>query len=274
MRRFLIVGFLLSVIFSVQAKTPVNVFVSILPQKYFVEKIGGDKVNVSVLVGPGKSPATFEPTTEQVVSLSKAAVFFTIGVAFETGFLPKIQDSLKSLKIVDTSFGVKKRTMENNKVLDPHIWMSPTLVKIQVKNIFETLVSIDPKNKLFYKNGYENFVKELDEVQAQLQVGLAPLKGKTLFVYHPAFGYFADEFGFKQVAIETGGKEPDPATLMKIISDAKKDNVKVIIVQPEFSQKSAEVIASAIGGRVLMVAPLNPDYINNLKYIASEIKKS
>jgi zinc transport system substrate-binding protein len=266
----------------------INIFTSILPQKYFVERIGGDRVSVSVLVGPGKSPATYEPLPDQVIALGTADIFFTIGVPFENAFIPKIQKSLQSLKIVDTSEGIKKRTIEVHDhddhgeeehgheagAPDPHIWMSARLVKQQALNIYNALSAKDPEGKDFYKKGYDNFIADLDKADAELKKSLAPFKGRTLFVFHPVFGYFADEYGFKQVAIETGGKEPSPSVLETIIKKAKADNVKVIFVQPEFSRKSAEAVAKAIGGSVITLNPLNPDYLNNLLYIAAEVKKA
>jgi zinc transport system substrate-binding protein len=256
-----------------------------MPQKYFVERIGGDRVNVSVLVLPGKSPSTYEPSTDQVIALAKADLFFSIGVAFEKAFIPSIAESLKSLKIVDTSHGIKKRNIESHDghdeeehdhkagAPDPHIWMSPVLVKQQALNIYQALSEKDPEGGGVYKKGYESFAADLDKADAELKKVLAPFKGSTLFVFHPAFGYFADEYGLKQEAVETGGKEPAPSVLESIIKKAKADKVKVIFVQPEFSQKSAGAIAEAIGGSVIILNPLNADYLNNLLYIAEEVKK-
>lgn len=278
----------------------IKVFTSILPQKYFVEKIGGDRVDVRVLVAPGKSPATYSPTPNQVIDLSSAKVLFTIGVPFENAFLDKVRSNLKTTEIVDTSYGIKKRELEahshgddhhddhhndhheghhdhdhhdaHGSMEDPHVWMSPVLVKHQGKIIYETLAKVDPQGKEEYLKGYEGLVKEMDELDGYVKDKLTPYKGNTVFVYHPAFGYFTDEYGLYQEAIETGGKEPKPATLEKIIEEAKKDNVKIIFVQPEFSQKSANAIANAIDGKVVTLNPLNPDYVNNMKRMADEIQ--
>ncbi|MDA3901509.1 MAG: zinc ABC transporter substrate-binding protein [Spirochaetes bacterium] len=268
----------------------ITVFVSILPQKYFVEKIAGDRVNVEVLVSPGKNPATYEPTPQQVIKLGDARILFTIGVPFEDAFLPKIESVLNSLKIVDTSHGIDKRNLdfhhddeedhhdENPEQYvgtpDPHIWLSPLLVKIQAETIYNALIEIDPDGQSVYASGYQSLQEELDELSRNLEKTLKPFKGSTLFVFHPAFGYFADEFGLNQVAIETGGKEPTPAVLVKIIENARKRGVKIIFVQPEFSRESAKKIAEAINGAVVILNPLNPDYVNNLKSISFEIEKA
>lgn len=282
-----------------QATSAITVFTSILPQKYFVERIAGDRVHVEVLVGPGKEPATYEPTPQQVISLGDAKILFTIGVPFEKGFLPNIRKTLPSLNIVDTSQGITKRTLEahhhhgeeehgdedheehahdedeeHGKILDPHVWLSPELVKTQAKNIYNALVEIDAQGKDQYEANYKNFVKDLDDLQAELKKSFTPYKGETFFVFHPAFGYLADEFGLKQEAIETGGKEPAPSVLQEIIEEAQEDKVKIVFVQEEFSQTSAKKVAEAIGGVVVSINPLNPDYINNIKHMSQEIQKA
>jgi len=276
-----------------RSKDNIGVFVSILPQKYFVSKIAGDRVKVEVLVLPGKNPATYEPSPRQTISLAKAKVLFTVGVPFEKAFLPKIENTLKSLKIIDTSVGIKKRTLEADvhndeesleengeehnhiaQIRDPHIWMSPSLVKIQAKNIYDALIDIDPDGKSEYEKGYLALIKEIENLIIELRETLKPFWGSPLFVFHPAFGYFADEFGLKQIAFETGGKEPTPAKLTEIIESAKKEGAKIIFVQPEFSQESAKKIAKAINGSVVSLNPLEPNYIDNLKLISLEIEKS
>ena len=204
----------------------VTVFTSILPQKYFVERIGGDRVDVNVLVGPGKSPATYEPTPGQVVTLSGSDIFFAIGVPFENAFIPTIRSSLENLRIIDTSEGIEKRVFNNVdkqvRISDPHIWMSPRLVKIQAATILDALVESDPDGGKVYIEGYNSFMEDLDSVYSELKNIMGPLRGNTIFVYHPAFGYLFDEFGLEQMAIETGGKEPSPSVLEEIITKALK----------------------------------------------------
>ncbi len=263
----------------------ITVFTSILPQKYFVERIGRDRVEINVLVGPGKNPATYEPSPSQVIALSQADLFFTVGVPFEQAFIGNIESSLPELNIVDTSTGIVKREIVDHDhedeedhpesdFKDPHIWMSPRLVKIQASTIYNALVENDPVGKELYTIGYNSFIEDLNLVHDELKEVLEPFRGNMFFVFHPSFGYFADEYGLRQVAIETGGREPGPSMLEKIIMQAREKNVKIIFVQPEFSQKSAQVIANAIDGAVVILDPLNPDYLNNLRRIALEVEKA
>ncbi|MBN1647985.1 MAG: zinc ABC transporter substrate-binding protein [Spirochaetales bacterium] len=264
---------------------PLKVFVSILPQKYFVERIGGDRVKIEVLVGPGKSPATYGPTPQQVLELGSSDLFFSIGVPFEHAFLPVIKKELPSLAISDTASGIEKRMLEahshegeeedhHDESEDPHIWLSPRLVKQQAAAILAALTKADPAGSDVYKKGYQSFISDLDAVDAELAAVLKPYKGQAFFVFHPAFGYFGDDYGLTQIAIETGGKEPAPSVLEEIISHAKKEKVKIIFVQPEFSMAAVNSVAEAIGGAVVSLNPLNPDYLANLRHIAEEVKKA
>ncbi|MDC7126392.1 MAG: zinc ABC transporter substrate-binding protein [Spirochaetales bacterium] len=274
---------------SEKSDSPIKVFVSIVPQAYFVEKIAGDRAEIEIMVPPGKGPATYEPTPGQVTELASAKAFFTIGVPFENAFLPKVKDSLPDLNVVDTSAGVTRRHMgahhhedeeeaeeeeHEEGGLDPHIWLSPALVKIQAQNIYDALVALDPAGESEYTAGLNELNKELDGLSSRIEKELAPYKGKIFFIFHPALGYFADQFGLKQIAIESGGKEPSAEAIGNIIDNAKNEGVKVIFVQPEFSEKAAGVIAEAIDGSVVKLNPLSSDYINNLDNIAEKIKVS
>lgn len=282
---------------NIFAKSPINVHVSILPQKYFVEKIGRDNVNVDVLVKPGKNPATYSPSPDQIKKLMASDVYFRIGVSFENGFLHKIK-SIAGVTVVDTRKDIVLREMESDHPdkeksahgikeydpegedhhdhmgRDPHIWMSPLMVKTQARTIFQTLSNMDPDNKDAYKNNYDLFVKNLTELDNRLTTILKALKGKTLFVFHPSFGYFTDAYGLKQVAIETMGKSPKGKTLSNIIKLAKKQNVQVIFVQPQFDRSAAQKIASAINGVVVPIDPLAYDYLANMENIAQTIAKA
>ncbi len=267
-----------------------SIFTSILPQKYFVKRIAGDTFEVNVLVGPGKSPATYEPTPEQVIKLGKSSILFTMGVPFEKAFLKNIGANIKNIKIIDTSRGIKKRyfkTHLNNdshshgenhfpedKVEDPHTWLSPKLAQSHAKQIYEALISIKPEKKDVFNKNYKELINDLQNLHEKIKRTLAPMGGNEILVFHPAFGYFSDEYGLKQQAVEMGGKSPSPKVLTEIIENAKSKKVKVIFVQPEFSQKSAKAIAKAIGGVVISLNPLSPHYIENLSKIAQEIGES
>jgi zinc transport system substrate-binding protein len=275
------------VFFRFRASPPAStgkivVFTSIVPQEYFVERIGGNRVEVQALVKPGSSPATYEPTPRQMAALSEARLYFRIGIPFENALLPNIEETMKGLRIVDTRKGITLRAMkahhhdesedhQHDGGNDPHIWLNPRLVKLQAQTIAEALIEVDPDGKDVYKKNLAAFLKDLDVLDAKLAEALAPVKGKTFLVFHPAWGYFADAYGLEQEPIEIEGKEPSAKQLARIIEEAKEEGVRVIFVQPQFSQASAEQIAEAIGGAVVPIDPLARDYITNLEAVAAKV---
>ncbi len=278
---------------------PLQVTVSILPQEYFVQKIAQDKVKINVMVQPGFSPATYEPKTSQMKELSKSSVYFSIGVPFEHVWLERFKSANKALNIVDTTVGIaklemkehhhdeheeehddtahheeEKEDMHEHEGLDPHVWLDPILVKQQAKIIYETLALLDASNALFYKNNFEKFNAELDALTAQIDTILAPVKHKAFMVFHPSWGYFAKRFDLEQIAVEVSGKEPKPNQLVTLINEAKKHQIKTVFVAPEFSQKSAKVIASSIQGKVFAISPLQLQWKENMLFAAQSILNS
>lgn len=255
---------------------PIPVFVSILPQSYFVQRVGGDRVQVEVLVRPGASPATYAPTPKQMARLASARVFFRIGVPFENSLLPKIHRNMPSLHIVDTSRDIKRLFVQQdgekkNNELDPHTWLDPMLVKQQAAVVMATLSTIDPAGRKVYENNYVHFAEDLDALDMRIRQKLKRVIGKTVFVYHPAYGYFCRAYGLHQKAVEIGGKDPSPKHLARLIEGAKREKVQVIFVQPQFSRKKAETIARAIGGAVVVFDPLAYNYCENLDKVAGQL---
>ena len=278
---------------GLNAAEPVSVFVSIVPQKYFVEKIGGSLVEVSVMVKPGISPATYEPKPKQMVSLSKAKIYFAVGVPFEKVWLERISSTNTDMLVVNTGVGIKKRSMRehnhcrgksghykeekhcglNQEIKDPHIWLSPPLVILQARNILQALLKIDPNHSTVYQSNYRKFIDEIVQLDVELMTLFAEIKqGMEFMVFHPAWGYFAQTYGIKQVPVEIEGKEPKPAELKNLIQYAREKKIKVVFVQPQFSTQSAETIASAIQGHIVVANPLAPDWVDNLRRVATMLK--
>jgi len=253
----------------------IPVFVSIVPQKYFIEKIGGKFVKVSIMVQAGASPATYEPNPRQMVALSRARIYFALDVPFERVWLKKIASTNPNMLIVHTEAGIEKRPMKADKpggIKDPHIWLSPPLVKVQARNILSALLEVDPANASVYRDNYKKFIKEIDALDAELKGIFKEKKGIGFMVFHPAWGYFAQAYGLKMVPIESEGKTPRPADLKRLIEKARKQGIKMIFVQPEFSTKNARTIAKAIDGQVAFASPLHPDWAGNLKEVARKFK--
>lgn len=269
------------------AEESVKVTVSILPQKFFVEKMGGNWVDVTVMVLPGANPATYEPKPQQMVQLAKSSIYFAIGVPFETVWLPKFKNLNTEMTIVRTQAGIEKVPMKAHLheplgshddhetrghvgIRDPHIWLSPPLVMLQARNILEGLLKIAPGHRDLFEANYGKFIQELVDLDVRIMNRFkGEARGSRFMVYHPAWGYFARAYGLKQIPVELEGKEPSPRDLQELIVVAKKDGIKAVFVQPQFSIKSADTIAKAIGGRVVAADPLALDWAENLEAVAA-----
>jgi zinc transport system substrate-binding protein len=294
------------------------VYVTILPQKYFVQQIGKDLVDVQVMVQPGTDPHTYEPKPQQMVAISKAQVYFAIGIEFEEAHLNKITSTNSELKVIHTDQGIEKLAMaadhhhdddhaeedhesehqegehredhsdhekgqhhgeaahdedhDDHAGLDPHIWLSPPLVKIQAQNILAALQEADPANRSSYEANFKDFIKRIDQLDADFKNTFAENKGMQFMVFHPSWGYFAHAYGLKQIPIELEGKNPKPAQLKELIEHARQKGIKVIFVQPQFSSQSAEVVAREIGGQVVFADPLAEDWAANLQEVADKFQ--
>jgi len=258
-------------------------FVSIGPQRYLVQSIAGSRIRVEVLVQSGQDPHTFEPTPKQMAQLSRGRLYFRIGVAFERSLIPRIRSSNPQLKIIDTQAGIELREIEEGNHegedhdehgLDPHTWLSPLLAKRQAQIIRDALIEADPGGREEYEAGYRNLAAELDSLHEEIAAVLAPYRGEEIFVYHPAYGYFTDEYGLRQVAVETGGSEPSAQQLARLIERARERQVRIVFVQPQFSRTGAEAVAEAIGGVVVPLDPLAEDYVGNLREMARKIAEA
>ena len=265
-----------------QATDKIPVTVSIEPQKYFVERIGGDRVKVNVMVETGVDPHTYEPKPDQMRSLASSKAYFSIGGGLEQAWLPRLSGANSQLKIVDTSQGIEKipslehghdhdHHSEDGENLDPHIWLSPSRVKQQAENIYQSLVKIDPKNQVEYQANLDQFIKEIDSLDQEIRQQLTPLKNRTFMVFHPEWGYFAKDYNLNMIAIEVEGNEPSAAELGDIIKKAKANKIKVIFTQPEFSPQTAQAIAQEIGAKVLPISALNSDWLNNLRQVSQTL---
>ncbi len=253
----------------------VTVFVSILPLSFFVHRIAADYADVEVLVGPGQSPETFEPTSKQMARIAGAKAFFTIGVPFEEVLLPRIRNVYPSIKIVDSRTGITLRDPDGepgSHEYDPHVWLDPRHAKTITKNVYEAFAGLDPVRADTYRRNCEELLAELDDLDAEIALMLAPLRGTTLLVYHPALGYFADRYGLKQVAIEKGGVAPGPKHIAGLLEGTGATRVRAIFVQPQFSRSAAETIAERTGAKIYTVDPLSADYISNLRELARTIR--
>ncbi|MDD2905115.1 MAG: zinc ABC transporter substrate-binding protein [Sulfurimonas sp.] len=276
MLRFL-TFFLLLIASSLLAK-PI-VAVSILPQQTFVQKIAGEHIDVLLMVMPGNSPHSYEPKPAQMMALSQAALYLSIGVEFEEAWLGRFASQNKNMRIIDISEKIEKIAHHEHHEAkhkedggDPHTWTSPNNVKVMAHAIYEALVSIDKKHEAQYKKNLDTFLEEIARTQTQIHEILRNKpKTASFLVFHPSWGYFAHEFGLEQVTIEIEGKEPKPKEIIEILKKSKEEKIHVIFAQPEFSDKSAKIIAKEGDLRVVKISPLSPEWSSNLIKMAQAI---
>ena len=262
---------------TTKSESKINVAVSIVPEETFVKEVGGDKVNITTMIPSGQSPENYAPTTDIMEQLSNSSLYFSIGVPTENAnILPKIGDFNKEIKIVSMADEVSKvyseRKFESGE-RDPHIWLSPKRAKVMVETIAKELSAVDPNNADYYKTNSENYIKKLDKLDEDIKSSLSLLKAKDFICYHPAFGYFTDDYGLKMTALENEGKEATIEDFKNTIDFAKEKGIKAIFYQAEIDSNQAKSFATEINGKAEMVQPLAPDYINNLGKIAETFKQ-
>jgi zinc transport system substrate-binding protein len=260
--------------------------VSILPHTWFVSRIGGERVRTLVLAGPGQNPHNYEPSPRQISGLAGAGAWILSGAEFEISLRPKIERLFPALPIVDGTAGVSFRRLEEHDdhdngghaddplphELDRHTWLGSEPAKLLAAHIRDTLCALDPAGAAFYGENYQSLVQEIDDTFAALRHDLAPLYGKNIFVYHPSFGYFLDEFGIHQQAVETGGKSPGPRDLRRLIELAREERPTAIFVQAQFPVSAAQTVADTVGAQVVSLDPLAPNWLENIRYMGEALK--
>ena len=262
----------------------INAIVSILPQQTFLKAIGGDKVNIALMVKQGNSPHTYEPKPSQMVAVAKADIYFAIDVEFEHVWLPKFQSLNENMYIVDIAEGVEKMHMaqahhahekhgeHTHQGEDPHIWTAPSNVKIIAKNIYEALAKYDSENAPYYKKNLDTFLASVKDTDTQIREILSILDAsRTFMVFHPSWGYFAKTYDLTQIAVEVEGKSPKPREIVHLIKEAREEKVNAIFTQPEFSDSSAKIIANELHIPVVKVSPMAGNWSENLINMASTI---
>jgi zinc transport system substrate-binding protein len=253
------------------------IMVSILPQKYLAERITGNNFRVNVLVPPGSSAETYEPTPRQMQDVAKSVLYFRIGyMEFESTLVRNLQKQNPGLRFVNTAEGVDLIAAEiadhGDHVhlygVDPHIWLSIPAVKIQLANMLEAVSAHDPGNKEYYLANYNKFLAELEELHLSLTEKFRNAKRRSFLIYHPALGYFARDYGLTQISVEIDGKSPTASNMRTVVNLARQDDIKDIFIQMEFERDNARAVARELGGNVVEIDPLSEDWMGNMKEMA------
>ena len=257
----------------------ITISVTILPQKYFVEKIAGDLVAVNVLVPPGASPELYSLMPSQMRELSRSAAWLRIGkIGFEESWLDKIRQSVPGLKIFDTSAQAGWITGEKTHGdhvhlhgVDPHIWSSPEEVKKIATETYRALAGLLPAEKERLDKNYKLFTEEIDRLDRELKSMFDQLENRKFLIFHPALSYLARQYGLEQIALEEDGKEPSLNYMRELIEKAKAENIRVVFIQKEFDAENARQLAKEIDGEAIQIDPLNEQWDQQLREIANKL---
>jgi zinc transport system substrate-binding protein len=244
-----------------------KVIASITTVGDFVRQIGGNKVDVTIMVPPGYEPHTYEPTTSQMVKVSSASVYVKVGsgIEFEMTWMGDILAQNPSMAVIDCSTGID--IIDE----DPHIWNSPVNAQQMITNIYNDLIEIDPSNAEYYSANYESYIEELEQLHNDITELFAGYQNRNYLIYHPAFGYFASEYDLIQLSVEEEGKETTAQKIQECIDEAKANNLNYVFASPYETSAYAQTIADEIGGSVLYLDPLPSLYVANIRSVAASI---
>ena len=264
--------FLLLAFFSCGARDDRPVLaVTILPERDFVAAVVGEDFRIVTLVPPGHSPETYEPTAHTMMELSGAAAYFSVGVPVEAAaLLPSLPDHVKHVSLADAAAAAyPDLTIDGGR--DPHIWLSPRRVCVMVEAILDTACALRPDRAALYRENAASYIASVEAADARIRTLIADVGVTEFLVYHPAFGYLADEYGLTMHALENEGSEATAQQMASMVDMAKERGIRVIFYQAETDSRQAEAFAAEIGGRAVMLSPLAEDYVENLEVMATAI---
>ncbi|HOX25509.1 MAG TPA: zinc ABC transporter substrate-binding protein [Candidatus Krumholzibacteria bacterium] len=254
-----------------------DVLVTILPHASLVERLGGDAVRVHVLVGPGQTPETFDPAPRELARFSEAVVWFTTGAPIEPLLAPRLETLRPDLLTVPTAEGLAglaadEHAGHDHGDVDPHVWVSARNTAQQVRAMTAALVRLLPDRADSIGAAEAELLEDLAAIDRELAALLEPVRGRTFFVFHPAFGYLARDYGLRQVAVESGGLSPSPRHLGGVLRAARDQGATTIFVQPQQSDRLVRSIARETGLAVEVLDPLAPDHLANLLRVGQAIR--
>lgn len=287
MRRFLLLSLLIGILLSAclsETQKPKEkvIFVSIMPLKYFADKIVGDIYKVEVTVPPGAGPETYSPTPKQMMLLGEATAYFSIGyLGFEQTWLENFKSTNPNLQVFITSKridlikdGEQHEGHAHLQGVDPHIWSSPKAACLIAQNIFDGMIQIDPTNGDTYRKNFNNLLIEIGRVDSTVNQLISKATAKKFIIFHPALGYFARDYGLEQLSIEFEGKVPSPKHLQTIIEASKSENIKCVLIQKEFDKENAEIIAKETGSKIIVIDPLDYNWPEQMISIAEKLSNT
>lgn len=255
-------------------KPAVTVTVTISPYKYFVDQIAKGKVDVNVMVSNGNNPETYEPYAQQMMELSKSALYLKVGsIGFEQTWMKKLQDNAPDMKVIDTSVGIKPAKTPGGNI-DPHVWMSCSNARIIASNILKALCELEPKNKAFFEKNYQSLLSIIDKRDSTIKESFKkdPDLVRKFVIYHPILTYFARDYQLEQLAIEEEGREPSAAQLKSLIERARKEKIKFCLIQAELANRNTTTFINESHTKPMNINPLQDDWNRAMQEAAAAVQ--
>lgn len=255
-------------------KPAVTVTVTISPYKYFVDQIAKGKVDVNVMVSNGNNPETYEPYAQQMMELSKSALYLKVGsIGFEQTWMKKLQDNAPDMKVIDTSVGIKPAKTPGGNI-DPHVWMSCSNARIIASNILKALCELEPKNKAFFEKNYQSLLSIIDKRDSTIKESFKkdPDLVRKFVIYHPILTYFARDYQLEQLAIEEEGREPSASQLKSLIERARKEKIKFCLIQAEFANRNTTTFINESHTKAMNINPLQGDWNRSMQEAAAAVQ--
>jgi zinc transport system substrate-binding protein len=266
------------------------VTVSLLPQKYWVDRLASDFVETNVMVVAGAGHSTYEPTPEQMRKITKSDIYFKIGhIDFEYTWMKKFMDSNPAMKVVDLSEGFDLSHVEaipcthdhghgtqehHHHGVDPHIWLNPPMVKEMVEKIAQHLRTLVPEKAGIIREREKRFLIEIDSLDNYITERLASIENRKFLLFHPALTWYAYNYNLEQIVIEVDGKEPSPSKMKEIVQRVKSENIKVVLIQNEFPFERALAIAKETNAEVFQIKPLDYNWLSNMFEMTDIVEKA
>lgn len=259
-----------------QSSDRLQIMVVIPPQQYFVERVAGDRAEVTVLLPPGANPHTYEPRPADLAVLSRADIYFQLGLPFEEAWLPRLRSAETSTRFIDmlADIDLIMDDEHNHGHHNPHVWLSARSARTITGNIARELSDIDPQYARQYQENARDFIAELDALDAEFAERLRPFNRRTLLMHHPAWVYFARDYDLTILAIEEHGSEPGAGRMADVIEQARRLNLRTVFVQPTINPRTADMVAGDIQGRIVVLENLSYEWEQNMRTAVDEFERA
>ncbi len=255
----------------------ITVFVSVAPQKQFVERIGGEYIDVYIMLPPEQSPETYSPSPRMLATLADAQLYFQIGVPFEKNWTRAIQSANRNIRIVsccEQYVHTDSPAEDDPDHHDMHIWTSPLYVKELAGEILDELLYFIPEQKEYLLSNYHAFISDLDRLDSDIRSKLLTRRTDYFIVSHAAWSYFAEGYGLQQLSLEKNGRESGPRSISALIRMARRENLRTVFVQEQYETPFVKSLAGELEARIVKLDPLAENYLENMQLVTDRVAEA